>query len=314
MTLEHIEITDHIAASIRFETVAPPEKFQMADLDLDPDVQGIDDGDLRRDLTARDRALVLMVCAISAEPDAVVEGDQVYVPDLPLRQLLGMRTERGSWEDARLDRFARSTIIADETIPDLEGGVPVPKMTRGYRRRPVKGHYAWDVDEGIRRAFRIEPGDTVVELPTAILARARSRYTLTVALRVLAWGSGYHPTKWLRWQKPDHRVLRIPLADLRADLAIADDVKPNDIMRKVIGPAVAEIQQLTNIAVDAVAWHGPSLTKGKVGRLMGIDIVVPENGRVVPMPDRPSAEILPMQGFAGWVPPGSDATDEDIAF
>jgi hypothetical protein len=170
------------------------------------------------------------------------------------------------------------------------------------------------VDERIRTAFRIEPGDTVLELPTAILARAKSRYTLTMVLRVLAWGSGYHPSKRLRWQKPGHRVLRIPLAELRVDLGIEADVKPNDVMRKIVGPAIAEIHQLTDLGVDVAVWHGPSLTRGKQGRLMGIDIVVPECGRAIPMPARPSAEIVTMRGFRGWVPPGSDDTDEDIAF
>lgn len=311
MLPETIEITDLIAGSLVFETRPAPLHFQMPDLNIDPDIKSVDDEDLRRDLSARDRALLLCVCAMA--PTAVVEDDgPVRIPDLPLRKSLGMRTRRDEWEDARFDRFARSTIKADGV---LEGDdVPVPTMTKGWRRRTVSGCHLWDVDDRIRTAFAIEPGDTIVEIPMDILAGARSRYTLTMLMRVLAWGTGYHPGGWLRRKKDDHRVLRIPLDELRRELGIGDDVKPADLMRKVILPALSEIRQFTDYPVDVMPWHGPSLRPGKTGRMVGIDILVPVNGRVVPEPERKPAEIVPFENYCAGPTPGSDKDDIDIAF
>lgn len=61
----------------------------------------------------------------------------------------------------------------------------MPTMTRGWRRRTVSGTPLWDVDAGIRSGFAIDEGDIVVEVPMLLRAGARSRYTLTMALRVL---------------------------------------------------------------------------------------------------------------------------------
>ena len=310
MLPETVQLTDLIAGSVRFETRPAPLHFQMPDLDIDPDIRSVDDEDLRRDLSARDRALLLCVCAMA--PTAVVEDDgPVRIPDLPLRKSIGMRTRRDQWEDARFDRFARSTINADGVF---DGDVPVPSMTKGWRRRTVSGCHLWDVDDRIRTAFKVEPGDTVIEIPMAVLAGARSRYTLTMLMRVLGWGTGYHPPGWLRRRKDDHRVLRIPLDELRREIGIGDDVKPADIMRKVIMPAIGEIRQFTDYAVDVMPWNGPSLKPGKTGRMMGVDILVPANGRVVPEPERPAAEIIPFESYSAAPTPGDDNDDVDIAF
>jgi hypothetical protein len=146
------------------------------------------------------------------------------------------------------------------------------------------------------------------------MASARSRFTLQLALRLLAWGSGSYPYSWLRRRGDGHRVLRVPLKTMLADLGIDPKKKPADVLRHDIMPAVDEIRQLSDLIVEIEPWYAPSIRAPR-GRVLGVDVLVGDvETRTVPAPAA-KAEVLPMPmlGF-GLAPPGSDATDEDIAF
>lgn len=261
-------------------------------------------------LTARDRAVLFAVswCA-GRHPN---EEGIVLVPDLPLRRALGdMRRPDAVKEGARYARLEHARMRTDATIPDLDGdGVLVPTVEAALRRRTLSGARQWLVEPAIVRSFKPYPGDVMVGVPLPILARARSRYTLQIALRVLAWGNGYHLSRWLRRTGEGHRVLRIPTSELITDLGLQPQ-RPADILRHDIMPAIDEIRQLTDFAVDIEPWHAPSIRKPR-GRVMGFDILIGDVATtVVPEPERPAAENVP---YGAGPTPGSDNEDEDIAF
>lgn len=282
---DHLPIADTVAASLVFDPA----------------------------LTARDRALMLAISWWAGRHPPDDNGD-VLVPDLALRRDLGdMRRPDAIWEAARYARLEHAKLRGDETVPDLHDGVLVPTVSADVRRRTFGGNRAWMVDEGIVRTFTPYAGDVMVPVPLVVLAKARSRYTLQLVLRLLAWGSGNHPTSWLRRQKEGHRILRVPVAGLQREIGIQGKRSPADLIRDDIMPAIDEIRQLTDIAVDIEPWHAPSIRKPR-GRVMGFDILVADvETSIVPAALKPMAEIVPLLP-ADWTPPGSDATDIDIEF
>ena len=53
------------------------------------------------------------------------------------------------------------------------------------------------------------------------------------------------------------------------------------------------------------------------GRVVAFDLLVdkrPVSVATTGLERKRPAEIIPLVGFKGWTPPGSDATDEDIEF
>jgi hypothetical protein len=263
-------------------------------------------------LTARDRAIMLAVSWYAGQHPPADGEEEVMVPELGFRRALGdMRRPDAGKEFARYARLEHATLRGDETVPDLNEGVLVPTVAAKDRRRTQKGNRPWLLEPGIVRTFTPEPGDVTVGVPLVILQRARSRYTLQLLLHLLAWGSGNHPAGWLRRRTFGHRVLRVPLKAILADLGIDPKKKPADVIRNDLLPAIDEIRQLMDLEIDLQVWYAPSIRQPR-GRVMGFDILVGDvDVKIVPAP-KPTAEILPMQGFARWVPPGSDATDEDI--
>ncbi len=258
-------------------------------------------------LTARDRSLLFAVSWYAGQhpPEP---GTDTMVPDLPLRRALGdMRRPDEVKEFARYQRLEHATMKTDETLPDLADGALVPTVPGDMRRITIGGKRAWIVEPGIVRSFQLLPGDSVVGVPLAVLAKARSRYTLPLLLRLLAWGSGAYPKKWFRREREGFFVLRIPIADMRTAIGSDPGVYPVDVMRKEILPAVDELRAYADLQLDIEAVHAPSLRRKNGGRVMSFDLLLPKIARrVVAMPERtaPTAEIIafPTRGFTPFKP------------
>lgn len=247
-------------------------------------------------LTARDRSLMFAVSWYAGQhPPAA--GQDTMVPDLPLRRDLGnLRRSDEAKEFGRYRRLEHATLRTDETLPDMMDGVLAPTVRSGMRRITIGGKRAWIVEPEIVRSFQPQPGDVVVGVPLEVLARARSRYTLALVLRLLAWGSGNHPPRWLRRDRGDHLLLRIPLDALRAELG-AEATGAREFLRSDLQPAIDEIHQLTDLVVDVASYHAPSIRKPQ-GRILGFDVVVGKvERRVVPMPERTAAPISEVVAF-----------------
>ena len=239
-------------------------------------------------LTALDRALLFAVSWHAARNPPADGGEECYVPDLPLRRDLGdMRRPDERWEVARYVRLEHAIMRTDESLPDMSDGVLVPTVPQGSRRVTVAGQRQWLVDERIRRSFETLPGDAVVGVPVSVLAKARSRYTLPLLLRLLAWGAGAYPKKWFRRERDDgFIVLRIPIAEMRAAIGSDPETYPVDVMRKEILPAIDELRTYADLEIDIEAVHAPSLRKKRGGRVMFYDLLVPKVARrVVPLPE-----------------------------
>ena len=256
MLPDTLEIADTLAATLRFDAT----------------------------LTARDRSLLFAVSWYAARSPGVEGGDRCYVPDLPLRRDLGdMRRPDAIREQSRYDRLEDATMRTDETLPDLMDGAFVPIVPAGSRRVIIADGMVWETDERIRRTFQTAPGDAAVGVPLSILAKSRCRYTLPLVLRLLAWGSGYHPSKWRRRSNAAGVVLRIPVSTLQDELGVGG-LAPSELLRRELLPAIEEIRAFSDLVVDIEPVHAPSLRRPQ-GRVMAFDILVgPVEKRVIPMP------------------------------
>ncbi|WP_417582881.1 replication initiation protein [Pelagibacterium sp.] len=251
------------------------------------------------DLTARDRSLLLAVSYLAAREE--YQDELVSIPDLPLRRALGdlRRLDEGR-EVSRYDRLEKGRIRTDERVPDLEEGVDAPVVPRGMRRRLVRGAYQWSVDNRIRTAFAVTPREPVIELPLEILRSARSRYTLPMALRALAWGAGEYDKRWVRRNRDgdDVLILRLPVEEMRAEIGADPKTPPVDLMRRELEPAIREITTVTDLSLEAMAVKAPSMRKGG-GRVRWIDIQIDKiaakqvSDAPVSTP-RASAQVVPL--------------------
>lgn len=298
MLPETLDIPDSIAASLRFD----------------------------HGLNARDRALLFVVSWWSARHEIDDDGD-LDIPDLYLRRNLGdMRRSDAEREQARYDRFAAFALRSD-VVPDLMDGVPAPTTPSGERRVYRKGAKRWRIDHRLRTAFAIEKGEEVVGVPLRVLAHARCRYTLPTLLRFLSWGSGGFDRRWLRRDRKDHIVLRIPIDALRTEIGSVGKLAPANFLRKDLAPAIREIAELTDMAVDIEPVQAPSI-RADGGRVIAYDILIskieprvadadtlPEHA--IPAPTRPAqiTAFRPIRfGPQSGAPASRDTSDDEVAF
>jgi hypothetical protein len=278
-------------------------------------------------LTARDRSLQIVVGWWAGQRRPPEGEYSVMVPDSIRRTITDHRRIPRARRVAMWERFDNSVVSSDETMLDLMDGVPGPttqprhRAVKFDRSGPEGGKREWLVEREVVEAYLVHVGDEVVEVPTLVLERARCRYTLPLLLRVLAWGSGRHATSWRRWEKEDHYVLRIKLDEFRDELGTDPSKPAAEILRKELEPAIAELQLLTDFAVDIQAWHAPSLKKKYGGRVMGFNMIVPKIAPVtssagLPLPPEATpAEVIPLHDRPfGRHDPALDATDEDLPF
>lgn len=263
-------------------------------------------------LTARDQSLLLAASWLAGR-DGVHDGT-IRIHDLKLRQALGnVRRLDESREFARYDRLERATLRTDERVEDLMDGADAPVVTKGMRRRTIGGAFEWTIDPAIERAFKIEDGDEVVGVPLQVLIQSRCRYTLPLLLRVMAWGAGEYPRKWLRRQTPRSLVLRIPVDALKTELGIPKDTKSSDILRYVLDPAQTEIISGADLAIDFEPVKAPSIRAGG-GKVIAFDLMMPK------VPAQIAKRHVKQRVFGGLIkrfptkPAGPDDLSDDTPF
>lgn len=271
-------------------------------------------------LNARDRSWLFSIAWYAARNEVDEDGD-LDIPDLPLRRDLGdLRRQDTAREEARYDRLAAYRVRSDETLPDLSDGVVVPITPEGERRTYRSGRKRWRIDSRLRSNFAIEQGESIVGVPLRVLAYARCRYTLSVLLRLLYWGSGGYDPKWLRRNREDHLVLRIPVLILADEFGRFGKLPPSEFLRRDLKPALDEVLQLADIAVDIEQVHAPSI-RAKPGRVIAYDLLVgktePRLADADSLPERapaPSASIVPYKPIRFGPHPDAEpiaATTED---
>lgn len=210
------------------------------------------------DLTARDQSILLLVGWYAAMHGNDDQG-LVDVPDLAMRQALGgLKTMKSDRSDGYYARLTRAAIRSDERLPGMEDGVPAPVVAPGMRRVTINRHHRWQVDQALVDAFRLREGEIVVSVPMAVLAGARSRFTLTLLLRALAWQTGDVDRHWIFRKRAKATEYKLGLDDLRDLFGV--DCSAADIERHALGPAVGEIDHFTDVAIEHQAIAKPGLS------------------------------------------------------
>jgi hypothetical protein len=233
-------------------------------------------------LTARDQSLLLLVAWYAAGHGLDGHG-MVDVPDLDMRRALGgLKTLSADREDGYYARLETGAMRTDERLPDLADGVPVPSVTAGMRRVTIAGAKRWSVDTAIVEGFKLRIGEPVVQVPLALLARSRCRFTLPLFLRAAAWMSGDYEPHWLLRRRRKATEFKLSLDDLRE--VLATDGKPADIERKALAPAVLEIDHLTDMAIEYEMIAKPSISGPR--KVRAIRIMVGGAERVLYNPAR----------------------------
>lgn len=209
-------------------------------------------------LTARDQSILLLVGWYAAM-NGVDEQGLVDVPDLEMRHALGgLKTMKSDRSDGYYARLGNAAIRSDERLPALADGVPAPTVTPGMRRVTINRHHRWQVDQALVDAFRLREGEPVVSVPMAILAGARSRFTLTLLLRALAWQAGDVDKHWILRRRSKSIEYKLSLDDLRDLFAV--DYSAADIERHCLGPAVSEIDHFTGVAIEYQSISRPGMS------------------------------------------------------
>ena len=196
--------------------------------------------------------------------------------------------------------------------------MPVPTTPEGERRVYRDGRKGWRVDRRLRRAIVVDAGEQVVGVPLPVLSHARHRYSLPLTMRLLAWSVGGFDKSWLRRDRDDHLVLRIPIVEMRRALGSVGKMTPAAFFEKDLGPAVNECMHLTNLMPDVQAVRGPSVRPGG-GRVLGYDVLMMKTQAHVadtdslptPPPAAPAVVVPFRRGRIGALPHQVRATAED---
>lgn len=230
--------------------------------------------------TARDLAFAIAVLHL-ASVHATDRG-RIDILDNRLRGAIGqysrLTVER---ED---DKYARlgSTIVA---VPGGEAALPTMYMHEAGRTQTLDGGVRWTVDPVLQEAFTPLPGETVVHLPMYLLRNARSRYSVLLAMRMLAWWAGVVDLGFEHTRRDGYLMLRMPIEELRRAMGVGS-VSPSNLMGDVLAPATAEVSRYCDheIEIEPVRTR---YRDGKVGKLAYFEVRI-----AVLAPDRPMSDFL----------------------
>lgn len=265
------------------------------------------------DLSARDLSYGLATLWLAAQDAAYPETGYTLVGDNGLRQAMARsRRDRRDVEVGRVARLSAAQVTAagiaePVAMPSLmvkrfgSGGVFV--HTSGIRAQG-DAQQQWFADPGLVEAMRVVDGEPVVELPRALLQQARCRMSVPLMLRLLAWIERQPNADWIVERHPGKLTLLVPWQDLVEQLGLAAKSEPKMTMRKLLGPAMAEINQHTPYALTIserrTVYRAQPKTASRAvreGRLQGIlvDIEYPlaQDAIAYPGPRQPGTPWKP---------------------
>jgi len=211
-------------------------------------------------LTARDVAYILAVGCMAASGHAEFDGVRYLVHDHGLRAALGRtRSDTVDVELKRHERLQATTVISADlgltsaapTLPHLRllSGVELPLRTKS-----AAGSLAWDVPAELIRVLTPSTSEPNIVLPMRLLANARNRHTVMLAMRVLAWLEEVN-RRWVVTRKPHLLTIRVPLDELIERLAMDPETPPSRIFARIIEPAAAEISEFTDLHIDVAGVY-----------------------------------------------------------
>jgi hypothetical protein len=208
--------------------------------------------------SARDISYMLAALYLAARTnpcDWSKEGDHFLLPDNRMRSALGQtRRDTIAVEEARWERLRESRIsikIDRWTAPTLQTHDRYGELI--VIRDSLDDQVTWCIDPAMIEAFKPRNAADVVSVPRSLLAKARNRPALEMALRLLAFhaaGPKFHGTE--KWA-PEFFKLRLPLDMFRVHFSVPHAMSASDMMTRFVEPACQDIWDACGMSVEITA-------------------------------------------------------------
>ena len=222
---------------------------------------------LTGDPTARDLAFAVGVAHL-ASVHGIDEHGRIEIHDNWLRQEIGRYTRQSAEREAdRLERLAATRVL----LPGGEAPLPTQWMFDAGRAKTAGGGVVWQIDPKLVDAFTARDGEDAVSFPLTLLRNAKSKHSLILMLRVLAWWAQYIDARFEYRRRDGFLVIRMPVEELRRNLLVSSTVPPSNMLQAVLTPAAEEISELSDYHVEIE----PVRTRyrdGKTGKLAFFEI------------------------------------------
>lgn len=233
------------------------------------------------DATARDLAFAIGVAHLAAV-NGTKDG-RIEIPDNLFRAEVGRFGRQSAEREAdRLERLAKTVVL----LPGGEAPLPTQYFWEAGRAKTLAGGTVWIVDPLIEEAFRVRDGEAVVEFPTYLLRNARSRHSVMLCMKVLAWWAKMIEPRFEVRRRDGHLVIRMSIDELRRELLIGDGVSPSNIVSDILAPAADEVSRFSDHHVE-IEMVRTKYRDGRVGKLAYVEIRISALA-----PDRPMSAFL----------------------
>jgi hypothetical protein len=231
--------------------------------------------------SARDLSFAIGVMYLSAKHGTT--GGRIDISENWMRAEVGQGRRQGIERDE--DRYQR---LASTHVLTPEGAARMPTMYRyeDGRYRTLGQGIDWIVDPMLQRAWTPVPLDKVAHFPLRLLRNARSRWSIVLGMKLIAWWEGIIEQRFEHSRRDDHLVLRFSIPELMREIAIAGNAKPAHLVTDVLKPAAEEISAYSDFEV-AVEPVRVQYRGGKLGKVAFVEI------RMAPVaPDRSVSDWL----------------------
>lgn len=245
--------------------------------------------DIAGDLTGRDISWMFGALWLAARTERWQSANSVILPDNPLRAELGLgHRDRVEVENARHKRLSAAR-IGRMPAPHLQLKQESDGTVYAQRASGAGGEgMLWIVSR--EAADLMKAGGESVSLPLRLLQRSDSRYTVPLALRLLAWAAGFVSRSFVQKSGDGTHNFRVPLAAFDF-LDWPDTMRPSARVAK-LKAAAEEIIAFSDIVVEIT----PRMIKTRsmpAGKLRDVDIFIS-------VPDVTATEHKPVADTQGW--------------
>lgn len=217
---------------------------------------------------ARDLAWIFVACS-AATMVGQDRGGYWLLDEKALRAAVGLKgKQRWDVEAERWERLEQSKIRIGSHL--------YPAPTVRERAITSAGEAHWSIDPGLVEQWAVYEQTQTVYVPLRLLQLSKSRTTIMLALRALAWRSGAAPTGSMLAADDNSSSLRLSVADLRRELGL-DGVETKYLLRDHLVPAAVELEKLMvgiKVAIEPV-WtlrHPRPTTIRRRAQILGFDL------------------------------------------